>query len=795
MIELRYNQLKRKCGKKQVAVKDAPVCLIGQDGAAEALKLGLSMRDKGFNVYVSGPRGSGRTTFAAAYAKELAGTRSAPPDLCYVYNFAEPRYPRLLALPSGMGRTFCQDMEEFSEEVAEELIREFGGRDFEAKKHGIVKVYQEERDKIIREITEEARAKDYGVKMNGSGIYFMPIVDGEMISEDQYNAMPQDEKDSIAERTEFIQEKAQEAMRGLREQERSTQKEVGELEQAAATDILTGLLAPLIEKYGHIEDDKNRERLLEFFEMIKKDVLENLADFAAPENDDEEYLQSILPWMTRREKSDTTSKYLVNLLSESLSENKNAPVIVDYNPTYANLVGEVEYDSEFGNLTTDFMKIKPGLLHKANGGFLILQAKDLLKNNQVWETLCKCLITRKVAIEPNREYTTGITVAPLRPEPCDIDVKVVLIGPSFFYHLLSEYDEDFCKLFKINAVFDFEMAYSGENIKRVAAFAKAFAAKRSAPPPDSEALQLLIEHLSRLAERQDKLCTQLGLLEDVMTEAAAYAGDEGAINAAHVAMALAAKEKRAGLMEEKINDMIEQNIIMIDTEGSKTAQINGLAVLEAGEHVFAKPTRITATTYVGKAGIVNIEKEADLSGQIHDKGIQVITGYLGQKYAQDFPLALSCRVCFEQNYAGVDGDSASGAELLTILSSLADVPLRQDLAITGSINQRGEIQAIGGVTYKVEGFFALCKQRGLTGKQGVIIPMVNIVDLTLRDEVVQAVREGKFHIYAIDHIDEAINLMTNQEAGILTDGKYPKSTIHGLVYRKLRKFYRRSAGD
>ncbi|MCL2703774.1 MAG: AAA family ATPase [Defluviitaleaceae bacterium] len=797
MVELKYSQLKKRCNRKHVPVKDADTAqktLIGQDKAAETLRFGLGIRERGFNIYASGPQGSGKTTFAAEFAREIAKNRPTPPDLCYIYNFKEPRYPKLLSLPAGMGRELRSDMEDFIAAITDELPREFNSNDFESKKHVIVKAYQEKRDKIIREITDEAREKDYGVKMTNTGVYFMPIIDGEMISEEQYNAMPQDEKDEIAQRTEFIQERAQEVMRGIREYERTTQKEVSELERESAKRILDGHIGPLLEKYSEAEDNA-KAAITGFLEQVKEDALNNLVDFAAPENDDEEYLQNLIPLMSlmgKREKNETASKYHVNLLTDG-SGQKGAPVIIDFNPTYANLIGEVEYDSEHGNLTTDFMMIKPGLLHRANGGFLVLQARDVFKNAAVWEALCKCLITGRLMIEPNREFSTGVAMAGLRPEPCEIDIKVVLIGPSFYYHILNDFDEEFRKLFKINAVFDYEMPYNTENIKHIAAFARSFGKERGLSF-DAGSIQILVEHLSRSAERQDKLCTQIGVLRDILVEAAAYAEPVKNITAGHIKHAVDAREKRSGLYEEKVNDMIEQNIIMIDTDGKKTAQINGLAVFETGDHIFAKPARITATAYVGKAGIVNIEKEADMSGNIHIKGVQVIIGYLGQKYAQNFPLSLSCRVCFEQNYAGIDGDSASGAELVAVLSSLANVPIRQDLAITGSINQRGEIQAIGGVTYKIEGFFALCKQRGLTGKQGVIIPHVNIQDLTLRDEVAEAVKAGMFHIYAINHIDEAVRLLTGLEPGAETNGKYPPDTVHGLVYKKLKKFYKRSIG-
>lgn len=794
-VELKYNQLRKHCGKKSIPFEttddiDGYDGVIGQHEAAEALMFGLRIHEKGYNIYVSGLPGSGKTTFAAAFSEKLAKKLPSPDDLCYIYNFKEPRRPKKLLLPAGMGAAFRADMETFQAAIGEEIPRVFSGRDFENRKHAIVKIYQDKRDAIIKDISDEAKSMEYGVKMTGGGIYFMPIVDGEMISEEQYNALSQEERDSISERTEIIQTKAQEVMHDLREYERTTQQEVSDLERSVGQGILDLRLAPVMEKYKSFPD------AAAYLKLVGEDVLDNLGDFAIPEGDDEDYLQSIMPWIGKKEKNETVSKYKVNLLTDN-SGHKGAPVVVDFNPTYSHIIGEVEYDSEFGNLTTDFMKIKPGLLHKANHGFLILQARDVLSNPGVWDALCKCLITGNVTIEPLREYSTGIAMAGIKPEPVEIDLKIILIGSGFYYELLREYDEEFGKLFKIIAMFDYEMPFTGDNVKKVSGFIKKFTQGQGGAPFDNEAVALVIEYMSRLAERQDKLTTQFGRLREILVESSARAelDGKGIVSAKHVKRAITDKDRRVGIYEDKLTEMIEQGIIMIDTDGEKVAQVNGLAVLETGDHIFAKPTRITATTYVGKAGIVNIEKEADMSGNIHDKGVQVISGYLGQKYAQNFPLSLSCRICFEQNYSGVDGDSASSAELYAILSSLADVPLRQDVAVTGSINQRGEIQAIGGVTYKIEGFFSLCKQRGLTGRQGVVIPAKNVRDLALNDDVVEAVKEGLFHIYPIDHVDEGISILTGLAAGVKENGKYLPDSVHGMVYRKLRRFYKKSSGE
>ena len=499
-------------------------------------------------------------------------------------------------------------------------------------------------------------------------------------------------------------------------------------------------------------------------------------------------MQALMPWYNRKSSEDSLTKYRINLLTDN-SELQGAPVVVDYNPTYSNLVGEVEYDNEYGNFSTDFMKIKPGLLHKANGGYLVLQAQDVLGSPHAWETLRRTLLTGKIVTEPLREYATGVAVSGIKPEAIPVDVKVILIGGGYYYDILYAYDDYFEKLFKIRVDFDVEMPLSDVNIAEIAGFVKKYTLKKETLPFTACAVGSLIEFATRVSQRQDKLTTRFNRMTEVLAESLQWAKMESAqeVTAEYVQKAISKREYRLNLYEEKLSELIEEDTIMISTEGSRVGQINGLAVIDTGDHVFAKPSRITATAYMGKAGIVNIEKEAEMSGAIHDKGIQVLIGYLGQTYAQDFPLSLSCRVCFEQNYSGIDGDSASSTELYAIISALTGLPIRQDIAITGSINQHGEIQPIGGATYKIEGFFDLCNKRGLTGEQGVIIPTRNVRDLVLKNEVIEAVRDGKFHIYPISHVDEGMEILLGLPAG---SHPFPFDTVHGKVYRKLRSYHR-----
>ena len=759
--------------------------MIGQTRASEALKFGLQIKDKGYHIFICGQTGTGRTTFAKEYAANIAKRETIPPDLCYVYNFKNPKCPKLLQLPAGIGAELKEDMNEFISRISTELPRVFSDKEYENKKNEIVKVLKNKQDEIIREMSEEARKQDFEVKNSNSGIFFVPIVDGESITEEQFDSLSPEKREVITKKSEAIQQRAAEAMREIKDYEKITKKDVEDLDYSTGLFIVGHHISDLLKKFADVPT------LFEYLNEVKENILENMSDFVTEESEEDEALQSLMPWANKKAPEDNLTKYKINLMTDN-KELKGAPVVVDFNPSYTNLVGEVEYDNDFGNFSTDFMKIKPGILHKANGGYLILQAQDILGNAHAWETLRRTLITEKIITEPLREYNTGIAVSGIKPEAIPVDIKIIIIGGSYYYDILYNYDDYFEKLFKIRVDFDYEMALTQKNMSEIANFIKT---KANLEMPFADcAIGQIIEYATRLAERKDRLSTKFNRLTEILSESIAWAKMEGVeiITREFVKKAIEKRTFRLNLYEEKLSEMIEEDIVMISTDGEKVGQINGLAVLDTGDHVFAKPSRITATAYMGKSGIVNIEKEAELSGSIHDKGIQVLIGYLGQTYAQDFPISLSCRICFEQNYNGVDGDSASGAELYAVLSALTGLPIRQDIAITGSINQHGEIQPIGGATYKIEGFFDLCKKRGLTGTQGVIIPTRNIRDLVLKDEVVEAVKNGEFHIFAISHIDEGMEILFKLSAG---KHPYPVDTVHGKVYRKLRSYHRKANKD
>lgn len=795
-FELDYTQLKDDCIPAdftfQTTAELKPLeGIVGQERAVKAFDFGLAVKMKGYNIYMAGPSGTGKTTYAINSTEKMAQTEPVPSDWCYVYHFQNPRNPLALRFEAGMGKQFQEDMAELVQLIKTELQKVFRTEDYENQKNELLRSFDEKRNDLMEIMSQTAAEYDFQVKTTNSGIYFMPVVEGKAVGEEEYDNLTEETKAAIEKNSQIVQEKAGAIMREIRELDKESKKQVDQLDYKVGMFAIGHHVNALLEKY------RDYDRVISYIKAVQEDVLENIAQFFEDEEESDEGLSSLLPMLNKKPAEDVTQKYKVNLIVDH-SETKGAPVVVTFNPTYFNLVGEVEYDNEFGNLTTDFMKIKGGLLHKANGGYLIVQAQDVLSAPQAWEALRRVMKTEEINMDSIREQL-GVVAAPtLKPEPIPADIKVIMIGSNYYYEMLSQYDEEWDKFFKIKADFDYEMPRNDENSWKIAQFIKRFVEKEKTMEFDVSAVCAIIEYSSRSAERQDKLSTRFNHLAEILCEAVTWAGLEQAklVTAEHIKKTIAEKEQRMQLYEEKLDEMLEENVIMIDTEGSEIGQINGLAVLDMGSYAFGNPSRITATTYVGKSGIVNIEKEARMSGQTHDKGVQIITGFLGQTYAQNFPLSLSCRVCFEQNYNGIDGDSASSTELYCILSSLAELPIRQDLAVTGSVNQKGEIQAIGGVTHKIEGFFDLCKKRGLTGTQGVIIPASNVKDLVLKDEVVEAVKDGVFHIYPITHIDQGISLLMGMPAGKKNKtGNFPANSVHGKVMKKLKTFDKRAQGE
>ena len=788
-IELKYTQLKNNCTPEDFSFQTTAELeklqgIIGQERAVKAFDFGLEMKMKGYNIYMSGPSGTGKTTYACRSANRKAATESVPLDWCYVYNFQNPKNPLALSFEAGTGKRFREDMNNLVNLFEKELQKTFHSEDYENQKLSIIHEYDKKQNVSLDEIDAIAAEYDFYVKRSDTSLYFLPLINGEPLDNDALNNLSEAENEVIDTNSQIVQEKTAPILREIQKLEKECACKLEQLEHDLALRVIGPNMESLCTSY------QAYEKAVSYLAAVQKDLLEHLDQFMDSEEVEADPLSSLLPMLNKKTEEDTTLKYRVNLIVDH-SETQGAPVVVTFNPTYANLMGDTEYDSEFGNLTTDFMKIKGGLFHQANGGYLIIQAHDILSAPQAWEALRRVIKTKEINMDSLREFNNANIVPTLKPEPIPADLKVIMIGSDYFYEVLSQCDEEFDKFFKIRAEFDYEMPRTMENIYKIAQFIKGFVERENTLEFDISAVCSIIEYSTRSAARQDKLSTRFNHLSEILGEAFTWAKLENAtiITAEHIKKAIYEKEQRRSFYKEKLDEMLDEEIIIIDTCGAEIGQINGLAVLDMGDYAFGTPSRITATTYVGKAGIVNIEKEARMSGQTHDKGIQIITGFLGQTYAQKFPLSLSCRVCFEQNYNGIDGDSASSTELYCIISSLSELPIRQDLAVTGSVNQKGEIQAIGGVTHKIEGFFDLCKKRGLTGSQGVLIPISNTKDLVLNDEVIHAVKEGLFHIYPITHIDQGIELLMQYPAGEKNqNGEFPQDSVHGKVYEKLKEF-------
>lgn len=786
--ELTFKELDYRCSEAVFPFKSTAELgtfegIIGQERASKAMKFGLKMKMRGYNIYMSGPTGTGKTSFAKQIVNEMASTMSVPDDRCYIYNFNKPNQPMAINLPAGMGKEFQTDMEAFVKVIKQEIVNAFDNDQYEKEKAEIMEEYESKKDQLLEKLSEDAESHGFKVNTGSTGIYFLPIVEGKPISEEEFESLDDSIKEQINEKTNILQQDTLEIIRKLKNNEKETKQKVSEWENKIALLALGVQMNDLKDKYNKFGV------ILEYLGNVQQDILDNLDEFREEEVS-EEQPQFIIPFMQKEETP--IYKYKVNVLVDN-SSLKGAPVIVDFNPTYPNLIGKIEYENEFGSVSTDYTKIKPGLFHLANGGYLILQAKDVLSNPQAYEAINRVLKTKKINIENMKDQAGVVAVPALKPQPIPVDIKVILVGNTSIYQLLYEYEEDFRKLFKVKVDFDEEMDRSEENILKLASFISGFCRKEETLHFDKSGVAKVVEYSSWLVEDQSKLSTRFNDIVEILCESCMWAEDDGAkhVKAKHVKQAIIEKAARCDRVDKKMLEMLEDGTIMVDTEGEQIGQINGLTVMDMGDYSFGKPSRITASTYIGESGIVNVEREVDLSGTSHSKGVLILSGYIGQKYAQDFPLSLTASLCFEQLYGGVDGDSASSAELYAILSSLSEIPIKQYIAVTGSVNQKGEIQPVGGVSYKIEGFFELCKLRGLNGKHGVIIPYQNVRNLVLNEEVVEAVRKKLFHIYPVSTIDQGIQLLTGLEAGVKNnDGSYKKGTINHLVNSKLERYAR-----
>lgn len=752
--------------------------IIGQDRAVRAMEIGLAIKRHSYNIFMTGMTGTGKISYAQTLVNEVASTEKPPEDWCYVYNFENPSHPVALSLPHSLGACFTNDLAELVESLKMEIPKAFDADDYERKKAEIFKEFQEIRADSFDELTKMATEEGFVLKRASTGFVSVPLVDGKELSNEEFEALPAEEKEAFERKSSNVQFKAIQVMRKIQNAEKNMKLKTKELENNIGLFAVGYLIDELKERYSKLES------VVRYLEAVQKDILDNLDEFRGTDEDE------AVPFSWMRRKNDPGYKYRVNLVVDN-KDATGAPVIIETNPTFYNLVGRVEYENKMGMVTTDYTMIKAGSLLKANSGYLVLQVRDVIANPGAWEGLKRVLKTREASLENLGEQFGLLAMSSLRPQAIPVNVKVILIGTPYLYQLLYHYDEDFRKLFKVKADFDTEMTASRDNMTQMASFIATHSQREGVLPFDRTGVARLVEFSSRLADHQKKLSTRFSEIVEIIFEADAWAQMMGAevVSGEHVKKAIAEKIYRSDAYEQKLQELLEEGTILLDLSGEKVGQVNGLSVLNSGDYVFGRPSRITAVTYLGKQGIINIEREAKMSGRIHDKGLLTLSGYIAAKFAQKIPLSLSASLTFEQLYSGVDGDSASSTELYALLSSLAELPIRQDTAVTGSVNQLGEVQPIGGATYKIEGFFKACKLKGLSGSQGVVVPVQNVRNLNLADEVVEAVREGKFHIYSVSTIEEGIEVLTGVPAGRPDEnGLYAPESVYGRVAKKLEEY-------
>lgn len=760
--------------------------IIGQERATHSLLFGLGIKAYGFNIFVSGIPGTGRTTAVKRFLENEASSRPVPPDWCYVRDFHNNSRPNAIRMPPGRAKEFQADMKSLIDSVQSQLKKIFESEDYAAQRKQAAAAFQQQAQEILERVNNKAQEEGFSLQQSPMGIMTVPVKDGKPMTQEEFAALTAEEREALGKRQQDLQEEIEAAVRQARGVERSASAEVERMDQQVALYALNQMMVDLKTKYRDIPE------ALDYLDHVQADILENLDQFRSetPKSSEDGGSQNMaLATMMAGAREQFFRRYGVNLLVDNSGLN-GAPVVIELNPTYINLFGRIENEAQFGTLVTDFNLIKKGSLHSANGGFLVIPVEELLRNPLSWDSLKRALKNQVITIEDPTERMGLLTTRTLQPEPIPLDAKIILIGQPSTYQVLQAYDEDFDELFKVKADFDTSMPLNHESEDGYIAFVGNLCRSEGLKHVDCTGLARIIEYGARLAEDQQKLSTRFSEIADILREANYYANIESSpyVSEAQVQKAIEEKVYRSNLMQEKIQEMTRRGILMIDVDGERVGQVNGLSVLSLGDISFGQPNRITASIGVGREGLVNIEREAQLSGPLHTKGVLILAGYLLDKFAQDKPMALGARITFEQNYSGVEGDSASSTELYALLSALSGCPIHQGIAVTGSVNQKGEIQPIGGVNEKVEGFYEVCKARGLTGKQGVLVPRTNLDNLMLKQEIVDAVREGKFHLWSVSTVDEGIEVLTGIPGGQRQEnGKFAEGTINARVDQKLRQ--------
>ncbi|MBI3152806.1 MAG: AAA family ATPase [Chloroflexi bacterium] len=779
--ELQVEDLRRVCDPRLFNFKstaDLPALteIIGQERAVRATSFGIDIESPGYHIFALGQAGTGKTTMIKDLLERKSADQPVPDDWCYVNNFDNNDRPLVLRLPAGKGGKLQADMDRLVEDLGNQIPSAFATKDYDEEREKISAKIQKKRQALIEELEKGTASKNFALLQTPRGIVLAPIIDGNVLHPDQFNGLSEGERADIEKRQNELQEEMRDTLRQLQEIQEEAKEEIHQLDQEVVAYAVEHLINRVLRKYT------DHGPVVKFLQNVRTDILKNVEVYKQAREMEE--AQQQLPFLALQNggKPDF-ERYRVNLLVDN-SETKGAPVIFESNPTYLNLLGRVEYQARLGALVTNFQMIKGGALHRANGGYLMVNARDILTKPMAWEGMKRALKDQEIRIESIYESLGAISTRSLDPEPIPLSVKVVITGDPMIYYLLYNLDEDLRELFKVKADFSVQMDWTEDALQQYARFIGTVCRKENLLAFASSGVAKIIEQSARMVSHQNKLATKFRDVMDLIHQSSYWAGKNGNkfVQGSDVKQAVDEQIYRSNQLEERLREIIEEGTILIDTEGEAVGQVNGISVLLMGDYSFGKPSRITARTGVGKAGVINIEREIELGGPIHNKGVMILTGYLNGKFAQETPLAFSASITFEQSYEEVEGDSASSAELYALLSSMSGYPIRQNLAVTGSVNQHGQVQAIGGVNEKIEGFFDVCRMKGLSGDQGVLIPQSNVKNLMLREDVVDAVKAGQFHVYPVSTIDEGIELLTGIEAGEQSErGEYPEHTLNHAI--------------
>ncbi len=763
---------------------------IGQQRAIDSINFGLAVGRAGYNLFLTGLSGTGKAATVKSRLqrfikeREVKGIKYEIYDWCYVYNFSVPDQPRILNLPQGLGRSFSNHMDELLKTLREEIPKTLGSEEYNKRKQEIMEGHQRRYQDSLDALDKEAAEKSLMVQLSPMGAAVVPLRDGKPLSREEFLTLPESEREEIEGKRIEMMRKVEDTYSRLRELEKEVGEKVKEIDLKAGEFAIARPFEELFKRYAEYPE------VISFLKEVREYTLAKLELFMQAPTPQQ---VPVPPSLTQ---TDQFMAYKVNVFVDNSSVS-GPPIIIEPNPNWFNMFGKIERKAMMGTYTSDHTMIKAGAVQSANGGYLILNIRDVLLNPSVWEGLKRVIKTREVRVEDPWEQFGFIAPQGMRIQPMPIEFKIIVMGEDTIYELLTMYDEEFWEMFKVKADFDYQMQRSDENMKSYACYIRSCCDEEKLLPFDRTGVAKIIEYAARAAGDQEKLSARFGPLKDLLIEADYWARESNSqmITGEHIEKAMKEKIHRLDLVAERIREMIKEGTIMVDVEGEVIGQLNGLAVYDLGIFSFGRPNRITAKTFLGRRGVINIERESQLSGRIHDKGVLILSGYLGSKYAQDKPLSLSASICFEQSYSGVEGDSASSTELYAVLSSLADLPIKQNIAVTGSVNQKGEVQPIGGANQKIEGFFDVCKAKGLTGEQAVMIPYQNIRNLMLREDLIKAVRDGLFHIYAVKTIDQGIEVLTGVPAGERqADGTYPEGTVNHRVNRQLREYAQKLKG-